>query len=50
MPENKKPAEPLDDATLKSIVGGASDADIEQICQDPPPPPPVTTSGDGTGN
>ena len=48
MPEKKNPAEPLDDATLKQIVGGATDEEIENNC--PPPPPPSANMSEGTGN
>ena len=44
MPENKKHAEPLDEETLKHVVGGATDEEIESGCP-PPPPPPATNTG-----
>lgn len=48
MPEKKKRTQPLDDATLKSVVGGATDEEIDQSC--PPPPPPPANTPSGTGN
>ncbi len=62
MPEKQERTEPLDDATLKNVVGGATKGDIEQNCPPPPPPPPAPapepepastssggTSGGGSG-
>ncbi len=40
MPETRKPAKPLDDETLQTIVGGATDEEIEAGCTPPPPPSP----------